>query len=94
MKPVNRKTRKAIDKSVRRAMKEHGPALVASLASALASSMATSSAAKAPGKRGTSKPAGIVEHDEEPVKPAKKKARTSEQKPRHRKISSDVGAKE
>jgi hypothetical protein len=61
MKLVSRKTRKAIDKTVRKAMKKHGPALVAAAASGLVSVIATLAKTEAPGKRGTSNLADLVE---------------------------------
>jgi hypothetical protein len=54
MKLINRKTRKAIDKSVQKALKRHGPALLAGLASGLASSLATLAKTEAPGEDGKS----------------------------------------
>jgi hypothetical protein len=65
MKLVNRKTRKAIKKSVRKAMKKHGPALVAGLASSLASTLATLAKTEAPGKRGKSNLAEVVDRVED-----------------------------
>src|SRR4051812_38442949 len=40
MKLVKRKTRKAIEKAVRKALKKHGPALVAAVAGGIVSSLA------------------------------------------------------
>ena len=65
MKLINRKTRKAIDKSVRKALKRHGPALIAGLASGLASSLATLSKTEAPGTDGKSNLAMMAERLEE-----------------------------
>ncbi len=65
MKLVNRKIRKAIKKSVRKAMKKHGPALVAGLASSLASTLATLATTEAPGKRGKSNLAEVVDRAEQ-----------------------------
>jgi hypothetical protein len=61
MKLVNRKTRKAIEKSVRKAMKKHGPALVAALAGGIASSIATLAKTEAPDKHGKSNLANLVD---------------------------------
>jgi len=98
MKLVNRKTRKAIEKSVRKAMKKHGPALMASLASGLASSIATLATTKEPGKRGKSNLAGIVERAEESMTGTtrkKSKARKVEKKRRPLKELAPVeGAKD
>ena len=54
MKLVNRKTRKKIEKTVRKAMKKHGDAIVASIASGLASSVATLAKTESPRKPGKS----------------------------------------
>jgi hypothetical protein len=67
MKLVNRKTRKAIEKGVRKAFKKHGPALMASLVSSLASTTATLAATAAPGKQRKSNLADIVERAGESV---------------------------
>ena len=61
MKLVNRKTRKVIQKSIRKAMKKHGRVLMASLASALASSVATLANTDAPAKHGRSNLGNILE---------------------------------
>jgi hypothetical protein len=61
MKLMTKKTRKTIDKAVRKAMKKNGPALMAGLASAFASSLATLASTQAPGKRGKSNLANVVD---------------------------------
>ena len=61
MKLVGRKTRKAIEKSVKKALKRHGPAIVAALAGGLASAIATSASTETPGKRGKSNLADVVD---------------------------------
>ena len=61
MKLVKRKTRKAIEKSVRKAMKRHGPAIVAALAGGLASSLATLANTDAPNKGGKSNLADMAD---------------------------------
>ena len=77
MKLLKRKTQKAIEKSVRKAMKKHGPALLAGLASAVASSVATLAKTEAVGKLGKSNLADLVERTEQSLKGKdKKKART------------------
>ena len=75
MKLVNRKTRKAIEKSVRRAMKRHGPALMATLVSGLASSLATLAATDAPDRRGKSNLADKLEQATDSLTGARKKAK-------------------
>jgi hypothetical protein len=52
MKLVDRKTKKAIRKSLAKVIKKQGPKIVASLASALASSLATLASTDAPGTHG------------------------------------------
>lgn len=78
MKLINRKARKAIDKSLRKAVKRHGPALMAGLASGLASSLATLAKTEAPGKGGKSNLASIVERFQEAL------AESTGQKDKHR----------
>ena len=52
MKLVNRKTRKAIRKSLKKVVKKHGPEIVAGLAGAIASTLATLASTNAPGTKG------------------------------------------
>jgi hypothetical protein len=88
MKLVNRKTRKAIEKSVRKAMKKHGPALMAGLASGLASTLATLAKTEAPGKRGKSNLARVLERFEDSFtkkRPEKAISRDPEKKRKRRK---------
>ena len=83
MKLVKRKTRKAIEKSVRKAMKKHGPAIVAALAGGLASSIATLAQTDAPGKHGKSNLADMAERAEESLTdklPKKSRKRNPEKK--------------
>jgi hypothetical protein len=83
MKLVTRKTRKAIDKSVRKAMKKHGPALIAALASGLASSIATLAKTEAPGRHGKSHLAELAARAEESLSdtvPKKSRKRDPEKK--------------
>lgn len=51
MKLVNRKTRKAIRKSLKKVVKKHGPEIVAGLAGVIASTLATLASTDAPGTR-------------------------------------------
>jgi hypothetical protein len=87
MKLINRKTRKAIDKSVRKALKRHGPALITGLASGLASSLATLAKTEAPNKGGKSNLAMMAERLEEALTPDgqgyKKKGHHAKKKHRH-----------
>lgn len=50
MKIVNRKTRKAIRKSVNKVLKKHGPEFAAGLAGSVASALATLASTQAPGR--------------------------------------------
>lgn len=52
MKLVSKKTKKAIAKSVRKALKKHGPALAAAIVGSLASTVATLASTEAPRTRG------------------------------------------
>lgn len=52
MKIVNRKTRKAIRKSVGKVIKKHGPEMAAGLAGGIASTLATLAGTEAPGTKG------------------------------------------
>jgi len=54
MKLVKRKTRKAIRKSVKKAINEHGPGIAAAVVSGVASTLATLAGTEAPGKGGKS----------------------------------------
>ncbi len=67
MKLVNKKTRKSIKKIVRKAMKKNGPALMTGLASAFVSSLATLAQTQAPGKRGKSNLADLVDRVQDTV---------------------------
>jgi hypothetical protein len=67
MKLVNRKTRKAIEKSVRKALKKHGPALLAAVAGSLVSSIATLAGTEATGKPGKSKLTDLADRAKESV---------------------------
>ena len=80
MKLVNRKTKKAIEKSVRKAMMKHGPALVAGLASALASTIATLAKTEAPDARGKSNLADVVDQAKDSLTGKKSGKRHSEKK--------------
>jgi hypothetical protein len=51
MKLVSRKTRKVLEKAVRKAVKKHGPTLVAALATGLASSIAALATAEGTRRR-------------------------------------------
>ena len=75
MKLLNKKTRKQIEKLVRKSMKKHGPALVAGLASALASSVATLAQTEAPRKGGKSNLADIVDQSAGALSKSAKKSR-------------------
>jgi hypothetical protein len=61
MKLVGRKTKKAIEKSVRKAMKQHGPKIVAALAASLVSSIAALATTDSADKPGKSNLADIVD---------------------------------
>ena len=76
MKLVTRKTRKQIAKTVRKAMKKHGDALMASLATGLASSIATLAKTQSPVRPGKSNLADVVDRAKESVVDGRKKART------------------
>ena len=76
MKLVTRKTRKKIAKTVRKAMKKHGDALMASLATGLASSIATLAKTQSPVRPGKSNLADVVDRAKESVADGRKKART------------------
>ncbi len=52
MKLVNRKTKKAIQKSVRKVIKKHGPEVAAGLVGSVASTLATLASTEAPRSRG------------------------------------------
>ena len=76
MKLMKKKTRKMIDKAVRKAMKKNGPALLAGLAGAFASSLATLANTEAPGKRGKSNLANVVDRVQDSLTtPQEKKSR-------------------
>jgi hypothetical protein len=83
MKLVNKKTRKAINKAVRKAMKKNGPALMAGLAGAFASSLATLAKTEAPGKRGKSNLADLVDRVQDTVAGGGEKSKNSKKKGRH-----------
>lgn len=77
MKLMKKKTRKMIDKAVRKAMKKNGPALLAGLAGAFASSLATLANTEAPGKRGKSNLANVVDRVQDSLTtPQEKKSRS------------------
>jgi len=80
MKLVNRKTRKLIEKSVRKAMKKHAPALIAALASSLVSTIATLASTDATDKPGKSKLGDVVEQAADSLVGGKKARRGREQK--------------
>ena len=89
MKLVDRKTQKAIEKSVRKAMRKHGQTIVAGLASALVSSIATLASTQAPGKHGKSNLADLAERAEESLSPAgRKKSGSRKQEKKRRNIRS------
>jgi len=85
MKLVDRRTQKAIEKSVRKAMRKHGPTIVAGLATALVSSIATLASTQAPGKHGKSNLADLAERAEESLSPAgrKQSGKRKAEKKRH-----------
>jgi hypothetical protein len=89
MKLVNRKTRKAIEKTVRKALKRQGPALVAAVASGLASSLATLAKTEAPGKDGKSNLANIAERVAEAMKPNGHEKKHHGSKKKHRRHDHD-----
>ena len=72
MKLVNRKTKKAIEKSVRKAMKKHGPMLLAGLASGLASTIATLARTEAPDGHGQSNLGKMAQQAKDSLTNAKK----------------------
>jgi hypothetical protein len=80
MKLVNRKTRKLIEKSVRKAMKKHAPALIAAMASSLVSTIATLANTDASDKPGKSKLGDVVEQATESLVGGKKGRRGRQQK--------------
>jgi hypothetical protein len=81
MKLMKKKTRKMIDKAVRKAMKKNGPALLAGLAGAFASSLATLANTEAPGKRGKSNLANVVDRVQDSLTtPLEKKSRSRTEK--------------
>jgi len=80
MKLVNRKTRKLIEKSVRKAMKKHGPALIAAMASSLVSTIATLANTDASDKPGKSKLGDVVEQAAGALVGGKKGQRGRQQK--------------
>jgi hypothetical protein len=81
MKLMKKKTRKLIDKTVRKALKKNGPALVAGLAGAFASSLATLANTQAPGKRGKSNLADVVDRVQNTLTaPHGKKTRSQSEK--------------
>lgn len=61
MKLVKKKTKKAIEKSVRKALKRHGPALVAAVTGSLASAIATLAKTESPDKPGKSNLTDIMD---------------------------------
>jgi hypothetical protein len=86
MKLVNRKTKKAIEKSVRKAMKQHGPALIAGLVSGLASTIATLGSTEAPDKPGKSNLADVVDQAKASLT-GSKKSRAHVEKKRVRRMA-------
>jgi hypothetical protein len=87
MKLVNRKTKKAIEKSVRKAMKKHGPALIAALAGGLASTIATLAKTEAPRGHGKSNLADMVEQTKDSLTDGKKSHRHGREKKRARRMT-------
>jgi hypothetical protein len=87
MKLVNRKTKKAIEKSVRKAMKKHGPALLAGLASGLAATIASLAKTEAPQGHGKSNLADIVEQAKDSLTGEKKSHRQGREKKRARRMA-------
>jgi len=87
MKLVNRKTRKAIEKSVRKAMKHHGPALIAGLVSGLASTIATLAKTEAPHGHGKSNLTDVVEQAKESLTGGKKSRTHGGEKKRLRRMA-------
>ena len=87
MKLVNRKTKKAIEKSVLKAMKKHGPALIAGLASGLASTIATLAKTEAPHGHGKSNLAEMVEQTKDSLTDGKKSRRQGGEKKRLRRMA-------
>jgi len=80
MKLVNRKTKRAIEKSVRKAMKKHGPMLLAGLASGLASTIATLARTEAPDGHGKSNLAKMAEQAKDSLTDGKKSRHHGEKK--------------
>ena len=81
MKLMKKKTRKLIDKAVRKALKKNAPAVLAGLAGALASSLATLANTEAPGKRGKSNLADVVDRVQDTLAtPRGKKTRSQVEK--------------
>ena len=87
MKLVNRKTRKAIEKSVRKAMKRHGPAMIAGLASGLAATIATLGKTEAPHGHGKSNLADMVEQAKDSLTDGKKSRHHGREKKRLRRMA-------
>jgi hypothetical protein len=68
MKLLNKKTQKAIEKSVRKALRQHGPKLVAAIAGSLASTLATLAATESADKPGKSNLSDVVNRAKKAVK--------------------------
>ena len=86
MKLVNRKTKKAIEKSVRKAFKKHGPALIAGLVSSLAATVATLAKTEAPDGHGKSNLGDMAEQVTASLTGGKRSHRHGREKKRHRMV--------
>ena len=76
MKLLSRKTKKAIEKSVRKALKKAGPALVAAVVSSLGSSLAALASTESAERPGKSNLTDVVDRARKAVKGGDKKARS------------------